>query len=66
MVPRLPIHALGDPWITGALYADYDWAANPKITPLLPEGGDHVGFHGAGSRIAWHDRAIGRFLGGAA
>ena len=61
-VPALLIHALDDPWIPGALYANYDWAANPNLVPLLAAGGGHVGFHGAASRIAWHDRAIVRFF----
>jgi predicted alpha/beta-fold hydrolase len=61
-VPTLLVHALDDPWIPGALYTDYDWAANPNLTPLLPRGGGHVGFHGAGSRVAWHDRAIVAFF----
>lgn len=63
-VPTLLIHALDDPWIPGALYESYDWAANPMLTPLLSPGGGHVGFHGAGSAIAWHDRAIVRFFAG--
>ena len=62
VVPTLLVHALDDPWIPGALYADYDWRTNPNLTPLLADGGGHVGFHGAGSRIAWHDRAIVRFF----
>lgn len=61
-VPTLLVHALDDPWIPGALYAAYDWAGNPNLVPLLAKGGGHVGFHGAGSRIAWHDRAIVRFF----
>jgi uncharacterized protein len=62
-VPTLLVHALDDPWIPGALYESYDWRANPNLTPLLSRGGGHVGFHGAGSRIAWHDRAIVGFFG---
>jgi predicted alpha/beta-fold hydrolase len=61
-VPTALVHALDDPWIPGALYANYDWAANPNLEPFLSPGGGHVGFHGAGSRIAWHDRAIVGFF----
>jgi uncharacterized protein len=62
-VPAMLIHARDDPWIPGALYANYDWRANPKLVPLLSASGGHVGFHGAGSPIAWHDRAIVEFFG---
>ncbi len=61
-VPTLVVHALDDPWIPGRSYESYDWTANPRLTPLLPRGGGHVGFHGAGSRVPWHDRCIERFL----
>jgi uncharacterized protein len=61
-VPTMLIHALDDPWIPGALYENYDWRANANLTPLLSAGGGHVGFHGAGSPIAWHDRAIVGFF----
>ena len=33
-----------------------------RTLTMLAAGGGHVGFHGAGSRIAWHDRAIVRFF----
>ena len=61
-VPTLVMSALDDPWIPGALYRDYDWASNPSLTPLLPESGGHVGFHGTGSRQPWSDLAVARFL----
>lgn len=61
-VPTLVIHALNDPWIPADAYLGFDWAANRKLTPLLPKGGGHVGFHGLGGRAAWHDRCIARFL----
>jgi uncharacterized protein len=61
-VPTALIHALDDPWIPGALYAGYEWAANPNLAPFLSSGGGHVGFHDAASRIAWHDRAIVGFF----
>jgi predicted alpha/beta-fold hydrolase len=58
-VPTLVIHALNDPWIPGGIYLDFDWAANPRLTPLLPFDGGHVGFHDGGS---WHLRMAERFL----
>ncbi len=61
-VPTLVIHALDDPWIPGATYENVDWAANPALQPLLPAGGGHVGFHGEGSRIPWHDRCVERWI----
>lgn len=62
-VPTLVVHSLDDPWIPGNSYESYDWTSNPHLTPLLPRAGGHVGFHGAGSRVPWHDRCIERFLG---
>ncbi len=61
-VPTLLIHARNDPWIPAGAYIDVDWPANPRLLPLLPRGGGHVGFHGLGSSIAWHDRCLGVFL----
>ena len=63
-IPTLVMAALDDPWIPGALYSGYDWAANKALVPLLPRQGGHVGFHGADDRQPWSDRAIGRFLEG--
>lgn len=59
-VPTLVVHALDDPWIPGRIYLDYDWAGNPRLTPLLPFSGGHVGFHEPGG--TWHDRVAGLFL----
>ena len=61
-VPTLVIQARNDPWIPAAPYLDYDWEGNPLLTPLLPAGGGHVGFHGRGGRVAWHDRAMALFF----
>ncbi len=61
-VPTLVIHARDDPWIPARTYQAFDWAANPRLTPLLPATGGHVGFHGRGHRRAWHDRCIAAFL----
>lgn len=57
-VPTLLVHALDDPWIPGDVYRGVDWSGLPNLRTLLPEAGGHVGFHAAGSRVAWHDQAI--------
>jgi len=61
-VPTLVIHARNDPWIPPDAYLSFDWKANPKLTPLLPRGGGHVGFHGCSSRVPWHDRCVAEFM----
>jgi predicted alpha/beta-fold hydrolase len=61
-VPTLVLGALDDPWIPGALYSRYDWAANKALLPLLPPQGGHVGFHGSGSRLRWSDLAVSRYF----
>ncbi|MBX3502942.1 MAG: alpha/beta fold hydrolase [Alphaproteobacteria bacterium] len=61
--PTLAIAASDDPWIPIAIYRGFDWRAHPDLTPLLAEGGGHVGFHAAGHALPWHDRAIERFIG---
>jgi len=61
-VPALLVHALDDPWIPADAYTSFDWGANPRLVPLLAPGGGHVGFHGRGSRMPWHDRCLRRFL----
>lgn len=32
------------------------------LTPLLPDSGGRVGFHGRGSAIPWHDICIGAYF----
>lgn len=61
-VPTLVIHAEDDPWIPATAYRAFDWAANPSLSLLLSPGGGHVGFHGRGSLVPWHDRCILQFL----
>ncbi|HZF34760.1 MAG TPA: alpha/beta fold hydrolase [Candidatus Angelobacter sp.] len=61
-VPTLLIHARNDPWIPPNAYLAFDWDSNPRLTPLLPKGGGHVGFHGFGNSVPWHDRCIASFL----
>jgi uncharacterized protein len=61
-VPTLVIHALDDPWIPGAMYTGFVWKAHPLLLPLLPAQGGHVGFHGVGTRVPWHDQCLKIFL----
>lgn len=61
-LPSLILHALDDPWIPGACYTAIDWQRLPAIEAVLPPRGGHLGFHGRGSRIPWHDRVIGWWL----
>ncbi|MCC7273256.1 MAG: alpha/beta fold hydrolase [Alphaproteobacteria bacterium] len=62
-VPTLVIHATNDPWIPADAYWAYPWADNPWLLPALLPGGGHVGFHGRGSAVPWHDRAAAAFFG---
>ena len=57
-IPTLVIHADDDPWIPLEAYATFAWSDHPSLRALLPRGGGHVGFHGAGSPIPWHDRCL--------
>jgi len=61
-VPTLILAAMDDPWIPGSLYRGYDWASNRSLSPLLPEHGGHVGFHGRDSRQPWSDLVVARFF----
>ena len=61
-VPTWVIHALDDPWIPGAMYADFAWRDNPSLLPILPGGGGHVGFHARGTRVPWHDQCLDALL----
>jgi len=63
-VPTLIIHARNDPWIPAAPYLEFDWKRNPKLVPLLPRGGGHVGFHALGHAAPWHDRCAVSFFEG--
>ncbi|NBC32807.1 MAG: alpha/beta fold hydrolase [Alphaproteobacteria bacterium] len=62
-IPTLVIHAGDDPWIPAAAYRTVDWAPLRRVlTPLLPEGGGHVGFHDVDGPPPWHDRCCRRFF----
>jgi predicted alpha/beta-fold hydrolase len=61
-VPTLVIHSRDDPWIPFAAYRDFAWKSNPRLLPLFPKHGGHVGFHGTGSLVPWHDRCMAQFF----
>ncbi|MGH6839989.1 MAG: YheT family hydrolase [Methylocella sp.] len=60
--PTLILHALDDPWIPAACYTAIDWSCLPMIEAALTPRGGHLGFHGRGSRVPWHDRVTNWWL----
>jgi predicted alpha/beta-fold hydrolase len=60
--PTLVVHALDDPWIPAACYAAINWSRLPMIEAALTPHGGHLGFHGRGSRVPWHDRVTAWWL----
>jgi uncharacterized protein len=60
--PTLILHALDDPWVPGACYTAIDWSRLPMIEAVLTRRGGHLGFHGRGSGIPWHDRVTAGWL----
>ena len=60
--PALVLHALDDPWIPSACYTAIDWSRLPMIEAMLTSRGGHLGFHGRGSRVPWHDRVTACWL----
>jgi predicted alpha/beta-fold hydrolase len=61
-VPTLVIHARNDPWVPASMYLSRAWRTDGSLTLLMPADGGHVGFHGAGDPVPWHDRAIAAFF----
>lgn len=61
-LPTLLIQAQNDPIVPAAPYLQYRWRNNAMLTPLLPRGGGHVGFHGRGG-VPWYLPAAARFIG---
>ena len=58
-VPTLLIHARNDPWIpAGSLRG----GETGSVHVVLTDTGGHVGFHGCGSRVPWHDRYMEAFV----
>ena len=60
--PTLIIHAADDPWIPISAYQAVPWSDNPHLSPHLVPSGGHVGFHGHGLAMPWHDLALQTFL----
>jgi uncharacterized protein len=60
--PTLVLHALDDPWIPAACYTAIDWSRLPIIEAMLTPRGGHLGFHGRGSCVPWHDRVTAWWL----
>jgi predicted alpha/beta-fold hydrolase len=54
------IHAKDDPFVPVTPYLEHDWARHPKLRPLLPDGGGHLGFHDPLG--FWHLRQIASFF----
>jgi uncharacterized protein len=56
----LLIHAQDDPFVPAAPYLERKWSKEPKLTPLLPKSGGHLGFHDPLG--VWHLRQIELFF----
>ena len=59
-LPTLMIHAKDDPFVPVTPYLEHNWSRHPKLLPLLPESGGHLGFHDPLG--FWHLRQIGSFF----
>jgi predicted alpha/beta-fold hydrolase len=57
--PTLIIHPRDDPWVPTQPLAERSWdAAQPghqHVAVLMPESGGHIGLHGIGTRVPWHN-----------
>ena len=63
--PTLIIQADDDPWIPRESFETVAWSKLATwIRLVMTRGGGHVGFHGRGSSVAWHDRAAACFFDG--
>ncbi|PPD46560.1 MAG: alpha/beta hydrolase [Methylocystis sp.] len=60
--PTLLVHAMDDPWIPASGYDAVDWAGLAPIETAFSPGGGHLGFHGRGSAVAWHDLVTAGWL----
>jgi predicted alpha/beta-fold hydrolase len=56
----LLIHAQDDPFVPAGPYLERHWSSEPKLTPLLPKSGGHLGFHDPLG--VWHLRQIELFF----
>jgi hypothetical protein len=61
-VPTLIVHSRDDPWIPADALEAAARAATQHLRIALPGRGGHVGFHGTGTRVPWHDSLIARFF----
>lgn len=64
-VPVLLVHAMDDPWISGAEYLELQRHPRPETNPALnlalTRSGGHVGFHFRGFASPWYNHRIGEF-----
>ena len=56
----LLIHAQDDPFVPATPYLEHTWSKTPRLTPLLPKSGGHLGFHDPMG--VWHLRQIELFF----
>lgn len=56
----LLIHAKDDPFVPATPYLEHNWSSNPKLMPLLPDSGGHLGFHDPLG--VWHLRQVAAFF----
>ena len=57
-VTTVLVQARDDPWIPSAPYEAAGRLGNRNLAVRLTDRGGHVGFHGRGHTIPWHDRII--------
>src|SRR5690606_17388714 len=56
--PALIVHSRDDPWIPSGAFEQAARFRNPHLRIVLTDSGGHVGFHGTGGTLPWHDRLI--------
>lgn len=61
-VPSLVVHSRDDPWIPPDAHEAAAASGNPRLRVVLTARGGHVGFHGAGAALPWHDSLIADFF----
>lgn len=60
--PTLLIHAKTDPWIPTSMYTKRPWPGDGPLSLVISDDGGHVGFHGHGNPVPWHDLCMGQFF----
>ncbi|MSO98882.1 MAG: alpha/beta fold hydrolase [Rhodospirillaceae bacterium] len=63
--PTLIIHPQDDPWVPAAPLLLRVWPSDSPVTVLSPEHGGHIGCHGTGNPMPWHNLCAGIFFGAA-